>query len=72
MNKWTEYCVSHPNLHLAEAFIDNTLPHQFWSLTEKYPDLVRHLRMQIRLWIISAQCWGALVIWYGLAEVFHV
>ena len=27
MNKWTEYCVSHPNLHLAKACIDNIPPH---------------------------------------------
>ena len=23
MNKWTQYCVSHSNLHLAKAYIDN-------------------------------------------------
>ena len=26
MNKWTEYCVSHPNLHVAKACIDNIPP----------------------------------------------
>ena len=49
MNKWTEYCVSHPNLHLAKASIDNVPPQQFWSLTDQYPDLVRHLHVQVRL-----------------------
>ena len=51
MKKWTEYCVSraHPYLHLAKACIDNTPPQQFWSLTDQYPDLVRHLRVEVRL-----------------------
>ena len=50
MNKWTECCVSHPNLHLAKACIDNIPPPQlFWSLTDQYPDLVRHLHVQVRL-----------------------
>ena len=45
MNKWTEYCVSHPNLHLAKACINNIPPQQFWSLTDQYPDLVFHRLM---------------------------
>ena len=49
MNIWTEYCISHPNLHLAKACIDNIPPQQFWSLTDQYPDLVRHLHVQVRL-----------------------
>ena len=49
MNKWTEYCVSHPNLHLAKACIDNIPPQQFWSLTDQYRDLVDHLHVQVRL-----------------------
>ena len=49
MNKWTEYCVSHSNLYLAKACIDNIPPQQFWSLIDQYPDLVRHLHVQVRL-----------------------
>ena len=49
MNKWTEYCVSHPNLHLAKACTDNTPPQKFWSLIDQYPGLVRHLHVQVRL-----------------------
>ena len=41
MNRWADYCVSHPNLHLAKVCIDNTPPQQFWSLTDPYRDLVR-------------------------------
>ena len=48
MNKWTEYCVSHPNLHLAKACIDNILPQHVWSIADQYPDLVRHLHVQVR------------------------
>ena len=50
INKWTEYCVSHPNLHLAKACVDTDIPpQQFWSITDQYPDLVRHLHVQVRL-----------------------
>ena len=49
MNKWTEYCVSHSTQHLTKAYIDNIPPQQFWSLTDQYPDLVRHLHVQVRL-----------------------
>ena len=49
MNKWTEYCVSHSTQHLTKAYIDNIPPQQFWSLTDQYHDLVRHLHVQVRL-----------------------
>ena len=49
MKKWTKYCASHPNLHLAKACIDTVPPQQFWSLIDQYPDLVRHLRVQVIL-----------------------
>ena len=49
MNKWTKYYVSHPNLHLTKACIDNIPPQQFWSLTDRYPDVVRHLHVQVTL-----------------------
>ena len=49
INKWTEYCVSHPNLHVAKTCIDNIPPQQVWSLTDQNPDLVRHLHVQVRL-----------------------
>ena len=34
---------------MAKACIDNIPPQQFWSLTDQYPDLVRHLQVQVRL-----------------------
>ena len=49
MNRWTEYCVSHSNLHLAKACINNILRQQVWLLTDQYADLVRHLHVQGRL-----------------------
>ena len=48
MNKWTEYCVSRPNLHLTKTCTDNIPPQQFWSPTGQYPDLVYHLHVQVR------------------------
>ena len=41
--------VSHIDLHLAKACIDTVPPQQFWSLIDQYPDLVRHLHVQVRL-----------------------
>ena len=41
--------VSHPNLHLAKACKDYNPPQQCWSPTDQYPDLVRHLHVEVRL-----------------------
>ena len=50
MNKSTEYCVSHPDLHLAKACIKNISLQPFGhSLTMPHPDSVRHFRVQVRL-----------------------
>ena len=49
ISKWTECCVSHPNLVLAKSCIDNIPPQKFWPLRDQYPDLVCHLRVQVRL-----------------------
>ena len=42
-NAWTDYCVNHPCMHIAQACLKNVTPYQFWCLADNYPDL------QIRL-----------------------
>ena len=41
-NTWNEYGLSHPNLHIARACLENVTPHMFWATTGIYPDLVVH------------------------------
>ena len=46
---WLEFCSGHPNMHVAQACLENVSPSKFWSLADLYPDLVSRLHIQIRL-----------------------
>ena len=46
---WLEFCSGHPNMHVAQACLENVSPSKFWSLADFYPDLVSRLRTQVRL-----------------------
>ena len=46
---WLEFCSGHPNMHVAEACLENVSPSKFWYLAELYLDLVSRLHIQIRL-----------------------
>ena len=48
-DEWLSYCQDHPDMHVAQACLLNTPPHQFWSLADDYPDLVSLLHMQVRI-----------------------
>ena len=82
MNKWIEYCVSHLNLHLAKACMDNTPPQQFWSFTDQYPDLVRHFHVQVILlsnlvlnagmpWLSDTDGWKCFICKKGVEDASH-
>ena len=82
MNKWTEYCVSHSNLHLAKACTDNIPPQQFWSLTDQDPDSVCHLRVQVRFmgnlranagvpWLSDTDCVKCFICRNGIENAGH-
>ena len=44
-NAWNKYALSHPNLDIARACLENVPLRMFWAITDIYPDLVarRHL-----------------------------
>ena len=45
---WLEFYSGHPNMHVAQACLENVSPSKFWSLADLYPDLVSHLHTQAR------------------------
>ena len=45
---WLEFCSGHPNMHVAQACLENVSPSKFWSLADLYPDLVSRLHTQVR------------------------
>ena len=82
MNKWTEYCtrVSLPNLHLAKTSLDNIPPQQFWSFTDQYPDLPRHLHVQVKLkgnlgpgvpWLSDMDCLACFIYENDIEDAGH-
>ena len=46
---WLEFCSGHPNMHVAQACLENVSPSKFWSLADLYPNLVSRLHTQVRL-----------------------
>ena len=48
-NAWNEYALSHPNLDIARACLENVPPRMFWAIAEIYPDLVARRHVQVRL-----------------------
>ena len=49
VDNWNLFCIHHPRMRVAQACLENISPSQFWSIADLYPDLVRHLHVQIRL-----------------------
>ena len=45
------FCSDHPTLSMrvAQTCLENISPYQFWSVADRYPDLVSRLHVQIRL-----------------------
>ena len=46
---WYHFCTDHPNMRVTQACLENITLYQFWSVADRYPDLVMHLHVQIRL-----------------------
>ena len=46
---WLEFCSGHPNMHVAQACLENVSLSKFWSLADLYPDLVSCYHTQVRL-----------------------
>ena len=58
---WLEFCSGHPNMHVAQACLENASPSKFWSLADLYPDLVSRLQVQIRL--MGNLCLNGGILW---------
>ena len=43
------YCKNHSLMNLANSYFSNISPLQFWTISEQYPDLVKHLQKQVKL-----------------------
>ena len=47
---WFRFCSDHPSMRVAQTCLQNISPCQFWSIANRYPDLVSRLHVQqIRL-----------------------
>ena len=49
VDNWYLFYIHHHRMRVAQACLENISPDQFWSIADLYPDLVRHLHVQIRL-----------------------
>ena len=48
-NRWSDHFLNHPNMEISRLFLENMPPDTFWSISNKFPDLVKHLHQQVRL-----------------------
>ena len=46
---WSQFCEAHLDMRVTQACFENMPPHHFWSLADKYPDLVIRIHTQFRL-----------------------
>ena len=63
---WLELCSGHPNMHVAQACLENVFPSKFWSLADLYPDLVNRLHTQVRL--MGNLCLNGGILWLFKTE----
>ena len=48
-NRWSDHCLNLPNMEISRLFLENMPPDTFWSISNKFPGLVKHLHQQVRL-----------------------
>ena len=46
---WDSFCEPHPDMRVAHWYLENVPPFCFWSLANRFPDLVSRLHIQVRL-----------------------
>ena len=46
---WLRFCSDHRSMRVAQACLENISPYLFWSIADRYLDLVSRLHVQIRL-----------------------
>ena len=48
-NRWSDHYLNHPNREISRLFLENMPPDTFSSISNKFPDIVKHLHQQVRL-----------------------
>ena len=48
-NRWSDHCLNHPNMEISRHFLENMPPDMFWSISNRFPDLMKHLHQQVHL-----------------------
>ena len=48
-SRWSDHCLNHPNMEISRLFLENMPLDTFWSISNKFPDLVKHLHQQVCL-----------------------
>ena len=79
---WSDFCWTHPYLKQANDCSNNVPPYHFWSLANRYPDLVSRLHVQVRimgnfglnggiLWLTNTEGTTCFVCKQGVETVNH-
>ena len=59
---WLEFCSGHPNMHVAQACLENVSPPKFWSLADLY-----------RIWsVVLISKLDSWVIYGGIPRLFNI
>ena len=48
-NRWSDHCLNHLNMKISRLFLENMPLDTFWSISNKFPDLAKHLHQQVHL-----------------------
>ena len=48
-NAWNEYALSHPNLDITQACLENVPPRMFWAIANIYLDMAACQHVKVRL-----------------------
>ena len=54
---WLEFCSGHPNMHVAQACLENVSPFKFWSLADLYPSSFSQVRLMGNLCLNGGIPW---------------
>ena len=65
---WFRFCSDHPSMRVAQTCLENISPYQFWSIADRYRDLVD--KTHGKLWIewqcfLAYKYWGANFVFFA-------
>ena len=65
---WSDFCSSHPELKVAQGWLNNIHPYHFWSLVNQYPDLVKCLHSQVKLMCVTLRAANCFICWHTVDD----